>query len=175
MIAIQSTKAEKCTPNLLPARLSHNGPVNDTARYWKPEIDEKGIQCQHSPEATAPQLTSRPGTPHAYFRGRHLHGTPLALPSTHTGAVLQITDKNLSQAQPQPVDDEDEEDEQETVEVQIAEQIGEFDEVVVWGHGGPVEEGQDMFTRGMKEWIGFAEAMHGEDEEEEGREEKKAS
>jgi ribonuclease H2 subunit C len=52
------------------------------------------------------------------------------------------------------------------VEVKVAEQIGEFDEVVVWGHGGQVEEGQDLFIRGMKEWIGFAEAMHGEEEDE---------
>ncbi|KAF2451709.1 hypothetical protein P171DRAFT_515672 [Karstenula rhodostoma CBS 690.94] len=144
MIAIHSANAKKCTPNLLPARLNHNGPVNDTAQYWKPEIDEEA-------------------TPHAYFRGRHLHGTPLALPSTHTGAVLQITDKNLPQTRTQPADADEEEEEQETVEVKVAEQIGEFEEVVVWGHGGQVEEGQDMFIRGMKEWIGFAEAMHGED------------
>ncbi|KAL5387062.1 hypothetical protein DPSP01_003674 [Paraphaeosphaeria sporulosa] len=159
MIAIQSASAKKCTPNLLPARLNHNGPVNDTAHYWKPEVDDKG-------------------TSHAYLRGRHLHGTPLALPSTHTGAVLQITDKNLPQMRTQPADDEDDEGEQETVEVKVAEQIGEFEEVVVWGHGGQVEEGQDMFIRGMKEWMGFAEAMHGEDEDEgaEGAEgEKKAS
>jgi ribonuclease H2 subunit C len=93
--------------------------------------------------------------------------------------VLQITEKTLPQTQPRPVnnedEDQDEEDEQETVEVKVAERIGEFEEVVAWGHGGQVEEGQDMFIRGVQEWIGFAEAMHGEDEDEEGKEGKKAS
>ncbi|KAL1593274.1 hypothetical protein SLS60_010882 [Paraconiothyrium brasiliense] len=79
------------------------------------------------------------------------------------------------QPRSQAVDEEDEEDEQETVEVKIAERIGEFDEVVVWGHGGQVEAGQDMFIRGVEEWIGFAEAMHGEEGDGEGKEGKKAS
>ncbi|KAJ4351569.1 uncharacterized protein N0V89_006912 [Didymosphaeria variabile] len=156
MIAIRSTNAKKCTPNLLPARLNHNGPVNDTNHYWKPETDQKG-------------------TPHAYFRGRHLHGTPLALPSTHTGAILQVTDENLPQPRPQAIDEEDGEDEQETAEVKIAERIGDFDEVVVWGHGGEVEGEQDMFIRGVKEWMGFAEAMHGEEEDGEGKDGMKGS
>lgn len=127
----------------------------------------------YAPEFT--RLIPHSGTPHAYFRGRHLHGTPLALPSTHTGAFLQVTEKNLQQPRSQAVDEEDEEDEQETAEVKIAERIGEFDEVVVWGHGGQVEAGQDMFIRGVQEWIGFAEAMHGEEGDEEGKGGKKAS
>lgn len=52
-------------------------------------------------------------------------------------------------------------------EVKIAEQIGEFDEVVVWGHGGAVDEGSDMFVRGVREWVGFAESMHCDVEDEE--------
>lgn len=54
-------------------------------------------------------------------------------------------------------------------EVKIAEQIGEFDEVVVWGHGGTVDEGSDMFVRGVREWVGFAESMHCDEEGEEGQ------
>ncbi|KAF1966192.1 ribonuclease H1 small subunit [Bimuria novae-zelandiae CBS 107.79] len=154
MIAIQSSISKKCTPHLLPARINHNGPVSSTSRYWTPETDEKG-------------------TSHAYLRGRHLHGTHVSLPSTHTGAVLHITDKTLPQTRSQGAEDEDEDEdedgegqERETVDVKLAEQMSEFDEVVVWGHGGPVEAGQDMFIRGVKELIGFAEAMHGEEEEE---------
>lgn len=60
----------------------------------------------------------------------------------------------------------DEEDGDEAPEeVRIAEQIGEFDEVVVWGHGGVVDEGSDVFVRGVREWVGFAEAMHCEEGE----------
>lgn len=43
MLAINATKPQKCTPNLLPARINHAGPINDTKRYWKPETDEKGV------------------------------------------------------------------------------------------------------------------------------------
>lgn len=56
----------------------------------------------------------------------------------------------------------------EDVEVMIAEQIGEFDEIVVWGHRGRVDadvEGAGVM-RGIREWVGFAESMHVEDDEE---------
>jgi ribonuclease H2 subunit C len=106
-----------------------------------------------------------------HFRGRHLHGTPVALPSTHTGAILNITDKQLPQRQPQPQaqDDEDDEDMQDQVpeEVKIAEQVGEFDSVVVWEHGTTIDEERDGFVRGMREWVGWAEAMHVDEQEEE--------
>ncbi|KAJ4301591.1 hypothetical protein N0V90_003684 [Kalmusia sp. IMI 367209] len=149
MLAIQSTNAKKCTPNLLPARLNHNGPVNDTDRHWKPETDETG----HS---------------HAYLRGRHLHGAPLALPLNYTGAVVHITDKNLPQPQKPPqnqeLDEDDEDDEQETAEIKIAEKVGEFNEVIVWNHGGEVDMEQDIFVKGVREWVAFAESMHGDEE-----------
>lgn len=50
-------------------------------------------------------------------------------------------------------------------EVKIAEQVGDFEAIVVWGHGGQVDEGSDMFVRGMTEWVGFAESMHCDDED----------
>ena len=46
------------------------------------------------------------------------------------------------------------------VEVKIAEQVGEFAEVVVWEHGGEVDGSGDVFVKGINEWIGFAESMH---------------
>jgi len=51
-------------------------------------------------------------------------------------------------------------------EVKIAEQIGHFDSIVVWGHGGVVEEQGDEFVRGVTEWVGFAEGMHCDDDDE---------
>lgn len=50
-------------------------------------------------------------------------------------------------------------------EVKIAEQIGHFDSIVVWGHGGMVEEQGDEFVRGITEWVGFAEGMHCDDDD----------
>ncbi|KAI4943037.1 hypothetical protein J4E86_009984 [Alternaria arbusti] len=155
MLSIQSSKPQKCTPNLLPARINHNGPINDAERHWKPETDDKGKR-------------------HAYFRGRHLHGTTLPLPQNYTGAILHVTDKQLPQTrtqQQQPADEDDEDAEVEEsmpVEVKIAEQVGEFDEVIIWGHGGEVDGSGDAFVRGMNEWVGFAESMHVDEEEEDG-------
>jgi ribonuclease H2 subunit C len=149
MLSIQSAKSQKCTPNLLPARINHNGPINDVQRYWTPSTDDKG-------------------TKHAYFRGRHLHGTTLPLPSNYTGAVLHMTDKLAPQTRTDngKTEEDDDDIEEAPEEVKIAEQVGEFDEVVIWGHGGEVEAGQDMFVRGMQEWVGFAEAMHVDEQDE---------
>ena len=172
MLAIQPSKSQKCIPNLLPARLNHDGPVNDAGRYWQPEVDEKG--ASHS--SALPyhlHLTAPAGKAHVYFRGRHLHGTSLPLPTNYTGAVLSITDKNLPQdrAREDQMDgehhyDHDNDDEGDTLqlEIKVAEQVGEFDEVMVWGHGGEVDAGQDMVMRGVQEWIGFAESMHVDDD-----------
>lgn len=164
MLSIQPSKPQKCTPNVLPARINHNGPIPSTTQYWKPSTDSKGTQ-------------------HAYFRGRHLYGTALPLPENYTGAILTVTDKQLPQAKSQPqshgddemedVDEGNDQDESIPVEVKIAEQVGEFDEVVVWGHGGEVDGGQDMFVRGLKEWVGFAESMHVDEDEEEEQKKKK--
>lgn len=61
------------------------------------------------------------------------------------------------------------------VEVSIAEQVGQFDEIVVWGHGGLVDESRHLYVRGLREWVGFAESMHCEEEEQGTEEEKKKS
>ena len=95
--------------------------------------------------------------------------------------MLNITDKLAAQAPSQPAigreqiagelsADDDEHVHDDVVdelpeEVKIAEQIGSFDEVVVWGHGGTVDEGSDMFVRGLREWVGFAESMHCDEED----------
>jgi len=55
----------------------------------------------------------------------------------------------------------------ETEDIKIAEQIGSFDSIVVWEHGGKVDEEKDGYVRGVREWIGWAESMHCDEEEEE--------
>lgn len=47
-------------------------------------------------------------------------------------------------------------------EVKIMETKATFDEVVIWGHEMVPHE-EDVFVKGMEEWIGFAEAMHSYD------------
>jgi ribonuclease H2 subunit C len=119
-----------------------------------------------------------PGKRHAYFRGRHLHGTTLPLPRNYIGAIVHVTDKQLPQSRTQPqqhLADENREDDEDAdmedsipVEVKIAEQVGEFDEVIIWGHGGEVDGSGNAFIRGMNEWVGFAESMHVDQEEQDG-------
>lgn len=51
MLAIQksTSNAQKCTPNLLPCKINHDGPVNASERYWKPETVD-GKQTPLNPE-----------------------------------------------------------------------------------------------------------------------------
>jgi hypothetical protein len=50
MLALQSSRkpaasdsfADYCTPNVLPCKVHHDGPVELSQRYWKPVNDEKG-------------------------------------------------------------------------------------------------------------------------------------
>lgn len=169
-------KTTICTPHLLPLRINHNGPINSTQRHWAPEVDSKGTPFPYPKLDKSLPLTNflgSIGTSHVHFRGRHLHGTSLPLPANYTGLVLRTTDKTLPHtsnshpATPQCVDEDAEGERVEEEEVKIAEQIGSFEEVVMWGHGAEVGEG-DEFVRGINEWVGFAEGVHVDEEEEEG-------
>lgn len=92
------------------------------------------------------------------------------MPANYTGAVLRITDNVVSLQQSQiegrSREDDDEDDvHEDIVEVKIAEQIGEFEDIVVWGHGEQIDGSQDVYVKGMEEWIGFAEKMHVDEED----------
>jgi ribonuclease H2 subunit C len=97
-----------------------------------------------------------------------LHTTDKTLPTSTTSKPSQKTDKDDKD------EDEQEEEKEEEAEVKIIEQVGTFDEVMLWGHGGQVDVSQDAYARGLGEWIGWAERMHGDEEEDEGVEERKA-
>lgn len=78
--------------------------------------------------------------------------------------VAQKTERRLS-TQPQgrrneieEDQDQDEEDTQLPIEVQILETNGTFDQVVIWAHEA-VPEGEDIYVKGIEEWIGFAESV----------------
>lgn len=167
MLSIQPSSLQKCSPNLLPARISHNGPINDTQMYWKPETDDKG-ELIYSIQSYSTNYIA--DVQHVHFRGRHLHGTRLPLPSNYTGAVLRVTDNVAPRVQRQVQDqdggNDDEDDvQEEIVEVKIADQIGEFEDIVVWGHGEQIDASQDVYVKGMEEWIGFAEKIHVDEED----------
>jgi ribonuclease H2 subunit C len=104
----------------------------------------------------------------------------MRLPENYTGAVVHVTEKDApkdtirERSNPEDGEDEDE-DMDEDVEMKVAEKVAEFEEMIVWGHGDTIDESEDVYARGMKEWIGFAEAMNREDEDDEGEQSSKKS
>ena len=46
-------QSTKFTPNILPCRIHHDGPIESTDRFWIPQTDEKGMHhnmaCPNSP------------------------------------------------------------------------------------------------------------------------------
>jgi len=91
-----------------------------------------------------------------------------------TEKTLPTTSKPSQKADDDEKDEDDGEEEKEEAEVKIIEQVGTFDEIMVWGHGGQVDVSQDAYARGLGEWVGWAGRMHGDEEEDENVEVKKA-
>ncbi|OCK83612.1 ribonuclease H1 small subunit [Lepidopterella palustris CBS 459.81] len=149
MLSIQQSngKSTKCTPNLIPCRLNHNGAVNASERFWKPETESNGENT-------------------AYFRGRKLRGKNVKLPDRYRGAVLDITDKVAPQTGNEnsngSIDDQDEDNK--PAEVKVVEEVGCFDEIMIWGHESAPSATEDQYLKGIQEWIALAEAMHCSDE-----------
>ncbi|KAK8250199.1 ribonuclease H2, subunit C [Phyllosticta capitalensis] len=138
MLSIQNKSSQKTIPNLVPYRIDHNGPVNATERYWKPEPNNDGTQT-------------------AFFRGRKLKGKELKLPDGYRGALLSTTNRTLPK---DTVQDGEEDDDDEDAEIRVIDEVGQFDRVVVWGHESVPDEAEDPYSRGLTEWLSFAEAMH---------------
>ncbi|KAF7192526.1 hypothetical protein HII31_06158 [Pseudocercospora fuligena] len=136
-----SSSSKNLKPNILPARIHHNGPIPVSSRHWSP-----------APSSTTSQESS--------FRGRRLLSQNIPLPENYTGLVIQKTDQNLPQQQ-------DEEGEQ--LEVKRMEAIGSFDEIVVWGHEVQPDKTEDVYVRGLEEWIGMAESVNGYEDGGEGK------
>ncbi|KAK3338531.1 ribonuclease H2, subunit C [Neurospora tetraspora] len=156
-----STPIPKTTPNLLPCRIHHDGPVEPTDSFWNPR-EEDGLKV-------------------SYFRGRKLHGKTLPLPEGYKGVVASKAPKQEGEEEkkkearlphemsfvmdndnePEVVDLEAEESSRQEPEVGGWMEIqAEFEEVVVWGHESLADAGGDAYVRGVEEWIGFANKMH---------------
>ncbi|KAK8236015.1 ribonuclease H2, subunit C [Phyllosticta capitalensis] len=138
MLSIQNKSSPKTIPNLVPCRIDHNGPVNATERYWKPDPNNDGTQT-------------------AFFRGRKLKGKELKLPDGYRGALLSTTNRTLPKDNVQAGEEEDDDEE---AEIRVIEEVGQFDRVVVWGHESVPDEAEDPYSRGLTEWLSFAQAMH---------------
>jgi ribonuclease H2 subunit C len=156
MLAIEKSKRHqgKCTPNILPCRINHNGPVDASKRYWNPT--KIGIDSSWLPSYIALMLiTFADNKTISYFRGRKLHGKQLKVPKGYRGVVLSSTDRILPK-ESSSVMVEDDQDTEETPEVKVMEEQSEFDDIMVWGHEALPEDAADPYVRGMEEWIVFA-------------------
>lgn len=79
--------------------------------------------------------------------------------NVRTGAVLSNTSKVLPQPDAEREIDGDDEDEDQRIEVRVTEEVGEFDEVVVWGHEVAPDATEDPYSKGISELLAFAEAV----------------
>ncbi|KAJ4390665.1 hypothetical protein N0V93_004263 [Gnomoniopsis smithogilvyi] len=136
--------AAKCTPNLLPCRIHHDGPVGATGSYWTPSTASDGKRISH-------------------FRGRELHGKTLKVPEGYRGVVVEKKDAPKPAAQsldePEVVDLEADDE----LPVGALETQAEFDEMVIWGHESVAEAVSDPYARGVEEWIQLSSKIHSYD------------
>ncbi|KAH9220140.1 ribonuclease H2, subunit C [Leptodontidium sp. 2 PMI_412] len=152
MLALEKSKSYrgKCTPNILPCRINHNGAVNTSKRYWNPTAQPDGKTV-------------------AYFRGRKLHGKTLKIPSKFRGVVVEKTERVVLKVEVGGMKgadgrgeagDEVEEDGEVEIEVKVLEEQAGFEEIVVWGHEVVPDGMADPYVRGVEDWIAFAEGIH---------------
>ncbi|KAK4159784.1 ribonuclease H2 non-catalytic subunit-domain-containing protein [Cladorrhinum sp. PSN259] len=143
-----ASETQKITPHLLPCAIKHSGSIGPvSSSYWNP-------------------LNSGDGKQTSYFRGRKLTGKTVSLPAGYKGVVAvaeastaeQQKEDEMVESEVEIVDLEKEESN--TLEVE-----GEFDEVVIWAvEGGGASEvmGDDnVYVRGVEEWVKVAGAVHG--------------
>ncbi|KAJ5779196.1 Ribonuclease H2 subunit C [Penicillium paradoxum] len=131
----------QCTPNIIPCRVHHDGPIDSLGRYWTPVKDEKD------------------NTETVHFRGRKLRGRRVALPEGYQGVVATPTDRVLPPTQRADSDGAEDVEAEPEEPVKILETQGTFDDFIVWGHEA-LPPADDTFVKGVAEWIQFADAMH---------------
>jgi ribonuclease H2 subunit C len=166
MLSLQPSSSKtppKFTPNILPCSIKHSGPIPIAPRHWNPTPSTPPPNPPDSNASRAPQIV--------HFRGRKLQGRTIQLPVGYTGVVARKTERVvLPEVRGRGREDEDEEvdedvDEERSgemlVETKVMEMVGTFEEVCVWGHE-KVPEGEDVYVKGIEEWIGFAEKVSSE-------------
>ena len=92
----------------------------------------------------------------------------MKIPEGYQGVVLQKTDKPLPQQKPtaeqlRRMEEEDDDDDmaietEQPAEVKTMEPMATLDEIVIWGHE-MVPEDEDVYVKGVQEWMAFAEAV----------------
>ncbi|KAI5289609.1 hypothetical protein KEM52_000727 [Ascosphaera acerosa] len=137
---------QQMLPNVLPCRVHHDGPVDISKRFWRPETTDG-----NGDEATV------------HFRGRRLMGRKVVLPEGYEGVVATRVARVAD-------GERDERDEQYDANAQLsqAEQEfeqadalrveGTFSELMLWNHEG-LAKSDDPYVKGVEEWVAFAERV----------------
>ncbi|KAK3996176.1 ribonuclease H2, subunit C [Cladorrhinum sp. PSN332] len=141
-----SSEAQKITPNLLPCSIKHSGPIGPVpTSFWNPR--------QSSSSSSSLSETGNKQT--SYFRGRKLNGKSVPLPEGYKGVVASTREQKEEGGGDDDVIDLEKE-ESGSLEVQ-----GEFEELVIWGlEGGETVGDDNVYVRGVEEWVGVAGAVH---------------
>ncbi|PPJ59961.1 hypothetical protein CBER1_11030 [Cercospora berteroae] len=165
MLAIHSllnTKPKTLQPNILPCQIHHSGPISIAERYWNPQTNVTSSASQQIQSPASNEITQ-------HFRGRKILGKTIPLPDSYTGIVAQKTTRQI----PQPStnhssagnaeDDDDEEEQSLPTETFILERQAEFNAFTTWDHEKVPSSEEDVYIKGIEEWIGFAESIHAYD------------
>ncbi|KAM3067226.1 hypothetical protein ACMFMG_005408 [Clarireedia jacksonii] len=130
----------------------------DGSESKRDSAEEKGkngvVEKEAEEEEVREELVS-------YFRGRKFTGRKVRLPEGYRGFVGKVGEAVLPVAKEERRGvEEDEDDREKEVETKIMEELGEFDEIVVWGHEGVSDIGGEGVIRGVEEWIEWAGKIH---------------
>lgn len=160
MLSVNQHKGPSCkkaTPNVLPCRIQHDGPVSQSDSYWEPSQEPGIYDSVIVADIFADCVPD--GKRVAYFRGRKLHGRALRLPEGYRGVVVDKAEPPKPQG-PRP-------DEPEVVDLEAEDEMplgaletkAEFDEIVIWGHETVADTNSDPYVRGVEEWMKLAEKV----------------
>ena len=94
----------------------------------------------------------------SHFRGRKLLGRTLPLPENYIGVIIDpsTATSQVGYHDDEDVDDIDAEDRDE--KPKECKVLGEFKEIMVWGHE-ELPEGNEGIWKGVGEWMGLAETV----------------
>ncbi|KZS94675.1 ribonuclease H1 small subunit [Sistotremastrum niveocremeum HHB9708] len=171
------TALKTVTPNLMPFRVAYNGPA-PMSTYFHPKEVESTEESTGESSTDSNYFGKLKRRFIARFRGRTVQGQDIPLPEGYAGAVLQHTSappkqrKNVvggksnrgKRTRGAPVEEETEEMEEEVddEDVRYLKAAAQFSTLRVWNADYPLNEDEDVYVRGMREWIVAAAEMSAE-------------
>ncbi|KAI9770575.1 MAG: hypothetical protein M1840_003165 [Geoglossum simile] len=161
MLAIKADKTaleRRCTPNILPCRINHNGPVVASERYWDPSAGDGRERRTSAAISFWERRSKSQRVIEVSFVASIGNGKAL---TTREGVVMSSTDKTLAQnSSKKGMPGDDPSDDEQPEEVKVMEEHASFDEIVVWGHEALPDASADPYVKSMEEWVEFAEQIH---------------